>query len=449
MNENRKRKRIRIAILSLLVLIMLIILGVSWLSSKDLAFLNKQKNKQASGKISTQIHSNVSDYSSVIKKADLLAKGYDFDRAISLIKDVKGYEDNYHLASALTRYEKEKAQMVRWQDITKIPHVFFHTLIADNQKAFDGDNRQDGYNAYMTTIEEFKKIIQQMYDRGYVLVSIHDIGHLEKQKDGSEKMVPGDIWLPKGKKPFVLSQDDVSYYEYMEGDGFAKRLILNKKGNLTNEMELEDGSIVTGSYDVAPLLEDFIDEHPDFSYRGAKGIIALTGYNGVLGYRTSPSEYTNSPTLKEDREKARNVALAMKKQGWEFASHSWGHINDGSATYQTFVKDTDKWEEEVESIIGKTDIYLFPFGSDIGSWHPYQGQRYEYLKNKGFTYFCNVDASKPSWVQLTDEYLRQGRINIDGIRMYEDLYKGKNTLSTLFDVKSAFDEERPLPVPGA
>ena len=28
-----------------------------------------------------------------------------------------------------------------------------------------------------------------------------------------------EIYLPEGKKPFVLSQDDVNYYDYMEGDG--------------------------------------------------------------------------------------------------------------------------------------------------------------------------------------------------------------------------------------
>ena len=36
-----------------------------------------------------------------------------------------------------------------------------------------------------------------------------------------------------------------------------------------------------------PIVDDFVREHPDFSYRGDKGTIALTGYNGVLGYRSS------------------------------------------------------------------------------------------------------------------------------------------------------------------
>mgnify|MGYP000718429092 FL=1 len=34
---------------------------------------------------------------------------------------------------------------------------------------------------------------------------------------------------------------------------------------------------------MVPLIDRFVEEHPDFSYRGAKGIVALTGYNGILG----------------------------------------------------------------------------------------------------------------------------------------------------------------------
>ena len=36
--------------------------------------------------------------------------------------------------------------------------------------------------------------------------------------------------LPEGKKPFVMSQDDVCYYEYMDGDGFASRMIIGEDG---------------------------------------------------------------------------------------------------------------------------------------------------------------------------------------------------------------------------
>ena len=159
----------------------------------------------------------------------------------------------------------------------------------DNSKAFDDDKRRDGYNQVMTTKSEFMKILQSMYDRGFVLVRLHDIAYETTLEDGSVGFKEGDIMLPPGKQPFVMSQDDVCYYEYMKGDGFAKRIIIGEDGRPTCEMEMEDGSISVGSYDLIPLLDDFIDEHPDFSYKGARAVIAFTGYNGILGYRTAPS----------------------------------------------------------------------------------------------------------------------------------------------------------------
>ena len=68
----------------------------------------------------------------------------------------------------------------------------------------------------------------------------------------------GEILLPEGKQAFVMSQDDVCYYEYMDGDGFASRMVIGADGKPTCEMKLDDGTISTGSYDLVPLLEDFI-----------------------------------------------------------------------------------------------------------------------------------------------------------------------------------------------
>ena len=96
----------------------------------------------------------------------------------------------------------------------------------------------------------------------------------------------------KVKIPFVLSQDDVCYYHYMDGDGFASKLVVDDEGKVRNEYVEDDGSISIGDYDMVPLIDRFVEKHPDFSYRGAKGIVALTGYNGILGYRTDSSYET-------------------------------------------------------------------------------------------------------------------------------------------------------------
>lgn len=388
--------------------------------------------------------------------ASLLAAGYDYDGAITLLAE-SPYSTSPEAAAAIAEYENTKSTLVRI-DPTLVTHVFFHTLIMDTSKAFDGDRKEKGYNQVMTTKEEFMKILQSMYDRGFVLVRLHDIAYEITDENGNPRFTQGDIMLPPGKQPFVMSQDDVCYYEYMEGDGFASRMIVGEDGKPTCEMKMDDGSVAVGSYDLVPLLNDFIEEHPDFSYKGARAVIAFTGYNGILGYRTAPSynteEYKSQHPefdYEKEREDAANVAACLKENGYELASHSWGHRNMGEISMDNFRTDTDKWEAEVETLTGPCDIILFPFGSDIGDWHPYDtgSERFRYLYNKGFRYFCNVDSSR-YWVQIGDTYMRQGRRNLDGYRMYYDLPEsgvGGDHLSDLFDVNEVFDRRRPTPVP--
>ena len=375
---------------------------------------------------------------------------YDYDAAIEILNSNPDYAENSDVKKLIASCEETKSTLVR-ADVNKITHVFFHSLIMDNKKAFDGDSDEKGYNQVMTTKSEFLKILDQMYERGYVLVRMRDIAYETTDENGNPKFVAGDIMLPPGKKPFVMSQDDVCYYDYMKGDGFATRIVIGDDGKPTCEMELDDGTVVTGSFDLVPLLEDFIAEHPDFSYKGARAVLAFTGYQGVLGYRTDPEYKDSNPNYEEDLESVRQVAQCLRDGGWELASHSWGHINLGSRDLASVKTDTDKWEERVESLIGPTDIILYPFGADVGDWRAYtrENEKFAYLYDKGFRYFCNVDSS-PAWVQLGSDYLRQGRRNLDGYRMYYDLPEtnpSKDHLSDLFDVTTVFDRERPVPVP--
>ena len=187
-------------------------------------------------------------------------------------------------------------------------------------------------------------------------------------------------------------------------------MIIGEDGKPTNEMKMDDGSVSVGSYDLVPLLDDFIKEHPDFSYRGAKACIAFTGYNGILGYRTDSAYNTDEYkaehpdfNFEEERANAAKVVQCLRDDGFEIASHSWGHRNMGTIPMDKFREDTDKWANEVETLTGPCDIILFPFGSDIGDWHPYDtsSERFQYLYNKGFRYFCNVDSSSISSRSVT------------------------------------------------
>ena len=95
-----------------------------------------------------------------------------------------------------------------------------------------------------------------------MLVRLHDMAHEETDENGNVRMVKGKIMLPEGKKAFVMSQDDVCYYPYMSDDGFAKRIIVGEDGKPTCVMEQEDGTEITGSFDLIPLLEEIHFQSP-------------------------------------------------------------------------------------------------------------------------------------------------------------------------------------------
>lgn len=452
--RRNRRRGPNLSFITVIILSIAIIIGLSVLDFHSLKgyFNEKQEISQNQDELiaSQEIQESVPDTAEeFIAQADRLAAGYDYDKAIELLKNSEFAEDEL-VVSAVSGYEETKATLVR-ANPAHIPHVFFHSLIIDTSKAFDGDSDQKGYNQVMTTKDEFLNILQQMYDRGYVLVRLHDIAAETTDENGNTVFKAGDIMLPEGKKPFVMSQDDLCYYEYMEGDGFASRMIIGEDRKPTCEMKMDDGTVSVGSYDLVPILEDFIQEHPDFSYKGARAVLGFTGYNGILGYRTDETYSNTNPNIDADRETARQVAQCLRDNGWELASHSWGHKNMGAIDMDSFHTDTDKWESQVESLIGPTDIILFPYGADIGDWHNYtmENERFAYLYNKGFRYFCNVDSAR-YWVQLEDTYFRQGRRNLDGFRMYYDLPETNpetDHLSDLFDVNQAFDRKRPVPVP--
>lgn len=411
----------------------------------------------------------VENHDEEIAQADLLASQYDYDGAIAVLKGIGSYASDTELQNKVAGYEQQKAACVPIgpEDVT---HIFYHSLVVDPARAFDPN--KDGYagwQQWMTTVTEFDRITQSMYDRGYVLVSIHDLINKKQNSDGTVTVEANQILLPPDKKAYVMSLDDLSYYHTYDGRGVAAKLVLNEEGKPVCEYIQGDGTTVYGAYDVVPRMDAFIEEHPDASYRGAKGIIALTGYNGVLGYRTdgtySPEHNTNTEVyytddlqqkwldahpdydFEKECEEAKKVADAMKADGWEFASHTWGHKEVGDAPYDELVRDTERWMQYVAPIVGTTDTIIFAHGQDIAAGaYTSDNAKYTYLKSKGFDIFCNVDSTAYQ-TSVTSEYLHQGRRNLDGYRIYQDAIIENPKTADLFDANEVLDPDRPLPVP--
>lgn len=397
----------------------------------------------------------------LIEKTDFIAAGYDYQKAIQMLQASEYYGANDELANKEAEYLQLDSQLVVYSKPETITHIFFHSLIVDPERAFDKDEDQDGYNMYMTTVDEFNAILEAMYQKGYVLISPYDMAY-EVTDDTGTHFTYGQIRLPAGKIPFLMSQDDLNYYSYMvgtgsginetpvfadtHGDGFAHKIVIGDDGFPTCEYMDADGNITTGDYDLVPALETFIQSHPDFSYHGARAILGMTGYEGVFGYRTKPSYETamGSEAYAAEVESAKEVAQCLRDHGWILASHSYGHPAYGNLTPERVERDSDKWENTVQTIIGDTDVILYPHGSDIAGVEKYSfsNKKFSALYEDGYRYFFNVDGHT-YWNQIGENYFRGGRRNLDGYRMFHN----PNKLSDLFDVDQVFDKSRPTPVP--
>ena len=320
-------------------------------------------------------------------------------------------------------------------DLKKVLHLSFESLIADTDQAFGQEDSSAATTLDQTrvTVDEFNAMLGQLYEEGYVLVRFSDLaavnedGAMEPKADAAIR-----------EKPLLLSETNVNYDLELSGQGLASRLVLDGNGALTCERQASDGSTVTGAFDVVPCVEAFIQEHPDFSNNGARGILGLTGYNGILGYRTDDSLATSTDNryaakygvfdTAAEKEAAAPVIEALKSAGWEFACNGYDGTNYGSDE-EAVSADLTKWNESVGTLVGNTTILLFPSGTDSRGWKAYDESDpvYQILKKQGFLYYGSMDISGTK-TQLTEQYLRCSYMNVDGYRMYQDLYKDAGRL---------------------
>lgn len=342
----------------------------------------------------------------------------------------------------------EEAVQMEAVDLKKVLHLSFESLIADTDQAFGQEDSSAAATLDQTrvTVDEFNAMLGQLYEEGYVLVRFSDLAAVNE--DGA--MEAKKLMLPSGKKPLLLSETNVNYDLELSGQGLASRLVLDGNGALTCERQASDGSTVTGAFDVVPCVEAFIQEHPDFSNNGARGILGLTGYNGILGYRTDDALATSTDNryaakygvfdTAAEKEAAAPVIEALKSAGWEFACNGYDGTNYGSDE-EAVSADLTKWNESV----GNTTILLFPSGTDSRGWKAYDESDpvYQILKKQGFLYYGSMDISGTK-TQLTEQYLRCSYMNVDGYRMYQDLYKDAGRFTGILDFQEIYDSKRPM-----
>jgi len=288
----------------------------------------------------------------------------------------------------------------------------------------DTETPSGGYNSGFAEKAELEKILPQLYERGYVLYPLDAIWEM-----GENGMQRKEIMLPVGKKPLVLSVDDVAY---AYGDGFAQRLSVNDSGELLYSVKTPEGETVTmPDGDVMGVVDAFVQAHPDFSYQGNKGTIALTGFQGAFGYDYEDAQQASQIRL---------VSQALKERGWDFACHSYTHnrVNNfygPGCSEEKISYDVNKWLEQVTPCIGQTRLFIAPFGYRV------QQPALQCILDAGFQVYCTVDNKV--YNELNEDYALMSRIEIGGYSM--TYYK--NVLNELFfNVDEVFDDAGRPPV---
>ena len=322
---------------------------------------------------------------------------------------------------------EEREGYVLWRG--RVEHLFFHPVIAYPELAFDGDSQENGLDDYMLTVDEYRKILRSVYDKGYVLVDINSVWSEEEGEDGP-RMVRNTLYLPEGKKPLVLSYDDTNYYPYMLENGFAYKLVIGEDLKIASWGRDPAGNeVVSRDLDAIPILDQFVEEHPDFSPFGAKGCLSLTGYEGILGYRTQTDtkewDDAKEAVRQKEREAVRPIIEELRRTGWTFGSHTWGHIRLGDGNMARIEADTQRWLDEVGSLVGETQILFYPHGErpDGNDW-TLTGPAFRYLQSKGFRVFCSVGVESFSFIKKDISAVICDRLHPDGttLRHARDRY---------------------------
>lgn len=358
----------------------------------------------------------------LLEQAGRLALSYDYDGALALLDTFQGDLKQFpEVRNAIDHYTSIKHGMVAWTS-DQVPILSFHVLLADLMSALEdptyGQNGTNQYNRNFVTTEEFSTILQRLYDNGYVLVGLEDFyitGY--SNRSGKDIFLEKELLLPTGKKPIILTETHCNYYSYMvdpdrngqpdqDGAGFASKLCWNN--GFYNERVTQDGSVVTGSFDVVPLLENFISLHPDFSYKGARAILAFSGYDGIFGYRIN-SDKLSGDALEKERSDAALVMSKLRETGYTMACYTYRNVDYSVKSASEIKNDIQLWQQEIAPIVGQTDVLVFAQEADIGTNYK-NNEKFDVLYDKGFRFFL---GSAPFLSREVDEdYVRHNRLSV-------------------------------------
>ncbi len=360
------------------------------------------------------------------------------------IDSLYGYGIDSHLddeAKRLEEYRKFQDEDLAAVDLRDtLENIYTHCLIAFPEINFASKSSYGACGPDCLTPYEFKYLLENLYEKGYIIIDANLV--YNEQTDSPNYT----LMLPKGKKPLILTFDDVTYDSRKFGRGMVDKLIVDEDGYVCTYTKHKDGTEVI-SYDneLFPIINAFVREHPDFTFQGARGTLFFTGFDGICGYRTQSEPVDDAEAaLKLDRQdqiaQAKVVIEALRTEGWTFGCHGYNHSNMPKISAATFRKEIDMWREEVGAIVGDTQLFCWPYGAHTnGDVNLRKNEQHQYLFDSGFTFFFGCGSARYLSNELDGNGIFSDRKGVTGNVL---VYIAKEYKSYLRDYPYLFDPDK-------
>ena len=378
----------------------------------------------------------------ILAQAEELAAQYNYEDAITLLDSVGDLTEHQDLQAKRSEYVNAMSSLVEFNNPHDIPNLSFHVLIHDMSKAIQSKDFGGNYNKNFVTTGEFTKILENLYRNGYVLVDFESFVGAKTDINGNAQFEAVPIHLPADKKPVMITETMVNYFDYMidlndddlpDYSGFPSKLVLDASGDIKAEYVDANGQTNVGNYDLVPILEDFIESHPDFSYRGARAILAVTGHEGVFGYRINSAVVANKGNDYWETQVAgaKEITNALREKGYTIACYTYKNDPYAGWSVAQISADLQSWQTQITSVIGNVDTFVFAKQSNITD---YNGAAFQTMYQSGFRYF--ISNGESPMTQVNPTYIRQNRLMVTGETMqhYSSRFTGLFDCAAILEV---------------
>ncbi|MDO5015714.1 MAG: hypothetical protein Q4E09_01690 [Eubacteriales bacterium] len=349
---------------------------------------------------------------------------------LSLMHEV--FPDREELTSRLVESEGLlPASIEEWDD--DVLCLSIRPLVVRPELAFDRGEDPTYAQTALISQTEFLRILDNLYKDGYVLISPRQFYPWPERRF--------TIRVPSGKKPLILIFDRWQYSVLNQVCGTTSKLYLDDEGELLAEAGDDQGR----DLDAIPILEDFLEQHPDFAFDGAKAVLALNVDESLFGFTVSDEEVAESkaawarvgqlyPTLTSEemsdhRERVADLLAYLQRHGWDFASAGYMGHDTASLDLTDLEEEVGAWSSLLNTWLTEARVFAFPNGSHVYN----QSDSLDLILSRGFNIFFG-QGPKP-YRFMDRRFLHFDSLAVNGNTL---TYPG-SYLSDLFDSDAILD----------